>query len=60
MKGQAASRYVARLESAIHGAFLFADRRWRDRSDDFSQVLPHRLAFGPVLVRCALLGQATG
>ena len=50
-KGQTASCYVARLESVIHSAFLFADRRRRDRSGDFSQVLPHCRAFGPVLAR---------
>jgi hypothetical protein len=47
-KGQTASRYVARLESAIHGALLFADRCRRDRAGDFSKVLPRCRAFGPV------------
>ena len=39
-KAQAASCYVAQLESAIHDALLFADCCWRDRVGDFSQVLP--------------------
>jgi len=59
-KSQAASCYVARLESAIHGALLVADRRRSECSGDYSQVLPHCCAFGPVLVRCAFLRQAIG
>jgi hypothetical protein len=39
-KAQAASCYVAQLESAIHSALLFADCCWRDRAGDFSQMLP--------------------
>ena len=65
-KGQAAPCYVARLRSAIHGAFAFVDSNhatpalcWQhtetidDRSlqegpGDYSQVLPHRIALGPL------------
>jgi hypothetical protein len=61
-KPQAASCYVAWLGKAIHGALplLFVERRRSDRSGDFSQVLPHCRAFGPVLVGFVPLRQATG
>jgi hypothetical protein len=64
---------VARLGSAIHGAFAFVDSnhampalRWQhmeiidDQSPqegpgDYSQVLPHRIAFGSALAEWSAL-----
>ena len=56
-KGQAASCYVAQLESAIHGALLLLIAAGATVRAIFHKCCR---AFGPDLVRCALLGQAIG